>query len=501
MNHFILWNNQKKKLDQPLWMLVCFAMFNFWQMGFIYYMGPSLTIDGRTPLPVSMDNITTLIALSYVLSIAWMICLPRWVLWTQRVVATAALATAVGLFLPLGEEILRLLIYAQVFLCCFMIGFETFIMVNYFSEDSNIRHLTAAYGVSLLMIAAVQNDFVPITFPAFRVLTVLAILLLLIFLWRMPAGKEALPQYVKKKDGLRAPKKLLFGTYLLVFVGALMGVSGPSIAGEVQYGVFVAYLVDALASLGLYLLYKKANIHPFRVIPVCIGLGCMGFLLMSLAPYVPGLALVSCGLIGAGMLTCQMLPLYGSVLMKSYPSKFIPPIIIGLALVAVLVQGSMVEVFREAPAMLNLTYGVIMVALAILYLQIEPFFLFVLRRRITDEEVAADGAAKAVSEAGHGKAVNEEAVEEDSMEENAGGALAASVVSGNVAADPLQVLSRREREVAELICMGHSNADIAKILCISEHTVKDHTKKIYPKMGVHSRFELAALMNKSKTDK
>jgi len=70
-----------------------------------------------------------------------------------------------------------------------------------------------------------------------------------------------------------------------------------------------------------------------------------------------------------------------------------------------------------------------------------------------------------------------------------------------VSEDPLKVLSKREREVVELICLGYSNADIAKMLFISEHTVKDHTKKIYPKMGVHSRFELATLVNRLKADR
>ena len=65
---------------------------------------------------------------------------------------------------------------------------------------------------------------------------------------------------------------------------------------------------------------------------------------------------------------------------------------------------------------------------------------------------------------------------------------------------PLSVLSPKEREVAELICLGFTNRDIAKVMFISEHTVKDHTKKIYPKMGVHSRFELATLVNKHRRD-
>lgn len=65
MSYSLLFNNQRKRLEQPWWMLIFFAMFCFWQMGFIYFIGPSLTIDGRTPLPISTDNTTALIALAY----------------------------------------------------------------------------------------------------------------------------------------------------------------------------------------------------------------------------------------------------------------------------------------------------------------------------------------------------------------------------------------------------------------------------------------------------
>ena len=66
--------------------------------------------------------------------------------------------------------------------------------------------------------------------------------------------------------------------------------------------------------------------------------------------------------------------------------------------------------------------------------------------------------------------------------------------------DILSVLTPKEREVTEFICMGYTNKDIAKIMFISENTVKDHTKKIYPKMGVHSRFELATLVSKNRSE-
>ena len=57
--------------------------------------------------------------------------------------------------------------------------------------------------------------------------------------------------------------------------------------------------------------------------------------------------------------------------------------------------------------------------------------------------------------------------------------------------DPRSSLSRREREVYELVCIGLSNADIASQLFISETTVKAHVHRIFDKVGVRSRTALA----------
>jgi DNA-binding CsgD family transcriptional regulator len=53
-------------------------------------------------------------------------------------------------------------------------------------------------------------------------------------------------------------------------------------------------------------------------------------------------------------------------------------------------------------------------------------------------------------------------------------------------------LSRREREVYELLSQGLSNREIAKALFISESTTKVHVRHIYEKLGVHSRAQAAA---------
>jgi DNA-binding CsgD family transcriptional regulator len=53
-------------------------------------------------------------------------------------------------------------------------------------------------------------------------------------------------------------------------------------------------------------------------------------------------------------------------------------------------------------------------------------------------------------------------------------------------------VTSREREVATLLAGGLSNPEIAENLVLSPHTVQDHIKSLYEKLGVSSRQELVA---------
>jgi len=56
----------------------------------------------------------------------------------------------------------------------------------------------------------------------------------------------------------------------------------------------------------------------------------------------------------------------------------------------------------------------------------------------------------------------------------------------------LSTLSRREREVAELVSGGQTNRQVAGVLVISERTVERHMENIFRKLGVRSRTAVAA---------
>ena len=56
-------------------------------------------------------------------------------------------------------------------------------------------------------------------------------------------------------------------------------------------------------------------------------------------------------------------------------------------------------------------------------------------------------------------------------------------------------LSQREREVVSLVIGGMVTRAIAERLFISVHTVQDHLKSVFAKVGIHSRGELLATLS------
>src|SRR4051794_25377841 len=55
-------------------------------------------------------------------------------------------------------------------------------------------------------------------------------------------------------------------------------------------------------------------------------------------------------------------------------------------------------------------------------------------------------------------------------------------------------LSESERQVADLVAQGHSNREIGRQLYMSHRTVGSHLYRIFPKLGLRSRVQLARLV-------
>lgn len=67
--------------------------------------------------------------------------------------------------------------------------------------------------------------------------------------------------------------------------------------------------------------------------------------------------------------------------------------------------------------------------------------------------------------------------------------------SGTAPASALDSLSQRERQVAEAVARGATNKEIARVMAITERTVKAHLSAAYEKLGVRDRMQLALIVN------
>jgi serine/threonine-protein kinase PknK len=61
------------------------------------------------------------------------------------------------------------------------------------------------------------------------------------------------------------------------------------------------------------------------------------------------------------------------------------------------------------------------------------------------------------------------------------------------------VLTKREREIAELIAQGMSNKGIASSLVLSQRTAEGHVEHILTKLGFTSRAQVAAWVSRRRS--
>jgi DNA-binding CsgD family transcriptional regulator len=458
----LLEENERKRLSLGAPLLFCFALFGAWQMGVVYFSGDTLSLDGKTPLPVNTGSLSLLIAAGYGLSLVFIAAVPRKTVLIQRLSAGAALLSALALYLPLPASVLTGVFLFHLFCCVFLIGFETSLVIGLFGAETLFTYIFAAYPLAMIFPAILQNDIAPVPFGLFRIFMVLSTAFLLLFFCKIPAG--VWPGYVQKEDGMVRPKKLFAGIYVLTVLGCFMALFGNTAAGNIRHGVMVYYLSFAALGFVVFALWKLFHISPFRLGSALIGLTALGFMLIIASVHVPVLALPACACMSAGYHVCNFQWSYGLALTKRYPSRFIPLAIIATALITVLIHGALVEAFRKNPQILYALYLIIAAGIAVLYLLLEPYLLY---------SFPADGQSSS------GKSLT--------LEDPAAQKFAAP------AARSFETLSARELEVAELMMQGLSYTEIGEKLYIAPSTVISHRRSLYTKMGIGSKRELFAL--------
>jgi DNA-binding CsgD family transcriptional regulator len=93
-------------------------------------------------------------------------------------------------------------------------------------------------------------------------------------------------------------------------------------------------------------------------------------------------------------------------------------------------------------------------------------------------------------------------IEAAPLEDGGGGEVAVTLRAATAAETfdlfcRVYALSQRERELVALLAAGLDTRAVARRLFISRHTVQDHLKSVFAKVGIHSRRELLARLSAS----
>lgn len=461
MNSILLDVNSRRRIRLPVWALMCYSLFTAWQMGIVFFSGDALSLNGRTPLPIVADNMAALIAAAYAASILFLIFLQKRSVAAARIGFSVSLSASLALYLPLSDAAVSALIAVQTFCCVFLIGVCISVAVNLFTPETALYDVFITSVFAQPLIAVLQNDVLPVSYPVFRAFTVAALALLLLFFFSLP--KTEWPAYAKRNARLVKPRRFFAGIYFLIGITCMLTLFGSAVSESVKGGVTIFALSTAASGAAVFMIWRVRRVSVLRCGKVLVALGALGFLSALAGSLRPAFLYVSCALLGCGNLACCMTTFFGVTLMERYPSKMIMPAVMLLALATVALHSALLDALRTELPVLYMIYAVLALAAAVAYLLLEPYLLWSQRR----------GESGASVGAGRGMTLSEL--------DAALGARASSPLSG------------QELRVAELILSGFSGAEIAETLNITENTVKGYRKNLYAKLGIHSLRELFVL--------
>lgn len=446
-----LFRKEGKQYSVSTALLALFSTpFVIWQMGVLFYSGTTMSVFGRTPIPLTQEDTSLVIALGYLVSILAICLFPRRTVWMERALLPVALAASVGMLLPLSPGIITALFMVTAFVCVFSIGTLASLAAQHFTLETTWRDALLSMVLGGGMIALLQNEFFKIDFTVFALLSVGLIALLTAFCYTIPA-RITVP-YASRKNKAKPPWILFGGLWLINIFATLLLCFASSFAESVPFGVSVLYLSAALMALMLHFLRKKWGAGSVRLYGGFFVLAVLGFVLAVLSLQVPALALPACVLLGFIVVLANLWIFFSAAAFKVYPTRFIGAIGAGVGLTLALVHSGLLEALRGNIPLLYGIYAALSVGLLAVYFFMEPYFTFAWRKQ-QEPPAAPAPSARAPEDAPSPLPPPPRA-------------------EGETLPPAFAALSEQERNLARLVLQGHTETSVATSMNITLNTQK-----------------------------
>lgn len=456
--------NGKYKIGNSL-ILLFSAPFIVWQMGVLYYSGTTMSLFGRTPIPLTQEDTIAVIAAGYIVSMLFMCLFPKKTILAERILLPVAFTATVLMLFPFSSAVVTVLFYIEAFICTFSIGTMVSVAANQFTVETTWRDgvLAAVFGGTL--IALLQNDLFQVSFTAFTILSILLIALNTLFYYLIPAKTET--EYVSTKNKVTMPKILFFGLWVVNAFSTLLLCLASSFAESVPHGISVLYLSAAIMTLLLHFIRKRFGAKSIRIYGIFFALSILGFVLAYLSISVPALRYVALGLLAFNVVLAVLWIFFAVAAFQIYPTRFIGVIGAGVGIVLAAFHSGLQEALRNNIPLLYGIYAALSVVLLIVYFILEPYFTHAWNKRnapASEPETPLPEQSEKQKQPPH----------------------------------PFDCLSEQERILAALIMDGYTESSAAKTMNITLNTEKGYRKSLYFKLDIHSKRELFEIANQKK---
>lgn len=430
-----------KKLDLKNYLLIFIETFNIWQMGIIFYSSETLTPSHLIEVPVILKYSIIFIITGYIIGMLAIYLFPKKTIILGRIVMLISLICSIALLLPLTSSLFQILYYINIFNCVFFISINTSLIINYYSLKTCLKDVILCSIVSGILITICQNQIIPLSFTQFNYISIICLSLICFAFFKLPLNYNL--KLINKNDHIKTPsRKIIIGIIIINLIAALNTLFTASISATVKNGVSISYIGLLISAIGFIYLYKKKNVSPLKIATLYFAMTSFGFLVYTIP--VNNIIYVSLLLQGCGYFVLLIVPYFMANLFENYPAKWIAPITILIALIAVFISSGLLEFLRDNPLLLYSIYSFISISITIIYLLTEKSLEFTyLNKKYKYEK-----------------------------------------------------LTSREKEVANLLIEGYSATEISKLLYISIYTAKDHIKNVYKKYNVNSKIKFIEKVNK-----